>query len=111
VNTFSSDTRIHPAAGTRNEREYLRLAEALAGWPGLVAQLLRDHGEVGICSGCTTRGGRNVIMAPCPVRSLAMYAQASVELRPPRGGCAATRDGRCTAEMAASAVGSCGEPR
>ena len=66
---------------TDNERQYVRLAHALAEWPSLLARLLRDHGEVGVCSGCTMPGGRNVIMAPCPVRSLALLAQTHVEQR------------------------------
>lgn len=83
MSTFPSDTRTHAAAGdaTRNEREYLRPAEGLAECPSLVARLPRDHGEVGICSGGTMPGGRNVIMAPCPLRSVAPLAQTHVKQR------------------------------
>ncbi|MHA6630638.1 hypothetical protein ACU61A_34820 [Pseudonocardia sichuanensis] len=64
---------------TRNEREFIRLADALGEWPTLVARLLRGHGEVGVCSGCTMPGGRNTITAPCPVRYLALLAQTRLE--------------------------------
>jgi hypothetical protein len=62
-----------------HEREFNRLAEAMSEWPGLVARLLRNHNQVGICSGCTVPGGCNVITAPCPVRSLALLAQTHVQ--------------------------------
>lgn len=85
MNTLSSDARTHSTTSgaplTTNEREFLRLAEALAEWPSLIARMLRDHGQVGICSGCTMPGGRNVIMAPCPLRSLAMHAQKIIRER------------------------------
>jgi hypothetical protein len=51
VNTFSSDTRTHPAAGSAStdEREFLRLAAALADWPGLVRRILDQHDATGTC--------------------------------------------------------------
>jgi hypothetical protein len=58
-----------------HEREFLRLAEALAEWPELLDRLLHDHDEVDVCSGCTVPGGRNVIMAPCAPRTLAVLAR------------------------------------
>jgi hypothetical protein len=79
VNTFSSDTCTHTAASaatlTTNEREYQRLAAALADCPSLIRRILDRHNPIGTCQACTTPGGRMVIKAPCAPRSLAIRAQ------------------------------------
>jgi len=60
---------------TRPEREYLNMVAALAEMPELIARLLDQHNPTGLCQGCTTRGGRMRISAPCAPRQLALAAQ------------------------------------
>jgi hypothetical protein len=63
--------------GTVPTTPFEDLARELSSRPDLVARLLADHPagtHVGICPGCTTRGGRMVIDAPCPIRKLALMA-------------------------------------
>ncbi|WP_143517332.1 hypothetical protein [Pseudonocardia sp. MH-G8] len=60
---------------TASEREYQRLAAAVADWPVLIRRILDQHDATGTCRACTTPGGRMVIKAPCAPRFLAMQAQ------------------------------------
>lgn len=60
------------------------LAAALAEWPSLTSRLLMQHPATGgVCSKCSTPGGRIVVEAPCPPRAL---AESAWKIQAQRGG-------------------------
>jgi len=60
--------------GQRTDDPFTRLAHTLAAWPDMIERLMAEHPTEGVCTGCTTPGGRAVIMGPCSIRSLAELA-------------------------------------